>query len=804
MQRAAPPFWLFCSASVGALLGLAFVPHVAPLVVLLAMGVLAVVATRGLVQAVALLALAATLSCLSASLARTAQERRQEQLPRGSAVFEGIVDDVGGTRAGNARAVILVSGALVDGHRPEPMSARISAVLPPGSDAVSPGDRVRVRGVVRLPARPDQPGELDEAALALSRGIDARLAVRTPMGLAVMQRGVEFRASARVRAWLSRRVQALATPREAGLILALLVGDTSLFEEEQLTAYREVGAGHLLAVSGLQVSLLALIARTLLVGLFALLGGRAGSAVFAGSMGALVAVWAFVFVCGAPASAVRAGAMATAVLFAGLIGRRARAIDALGLAGLVCVLVSPESVVDPSFLLSYGAVLGLALAPRPASAHSGAVVAVGFGGQMRRLWHRLSGPVCAALAAGAVTLPISAFLFGQVSLSGLVANVILVPVASALQVPAIAFGVIGALLGSGALIYFGGQAALLIEALVTGLAEAIGSVSFVEAPSPPLTIALVVAVALLVMWAGRRRLVPTALAATTIAAFLLVWAHPERGHRFTVVPIGQGDATIVQTDDGKTILIDGGGVLVGRDPGEAVLVPTLKRLGVTRIDVMVLSHAHPDHGNGLVAVARAFDVGELWHSGGPADHPVLAPLLAALPSTTVVKSTPALLSERAIGTAMVQVLAPAPAEGSARYPELGENDNSLVLRLCWHGGPCALWTGDVEALGEGLLLEDPDRRLLLRADLVKAGHHGSSTSSTPAFVAATGAKDVIFCTGRDNTFGFPHATVVDRWRAAGARLWDTAVHGQLRAVLRADGVKVGAFRPGVVQAPTAE
>ncbi len=85
---------------------------------------------------------------------------------------------------------------------------------------------------------------------------------------------------------------------------------------------------------------------------------------------------------------------------------------------------------------------------------------------------------------------------------------------------------------------------------------------------------------------------------------------------------------------------------------------------------------------------------------------------------------------------------------------------------------------------------------------MKAGHHGSTTSSTDAFVAATGAAHVVFCTGRDNTFFFPQAEVIERWRAAGARTWDTAIHGLLTATLARDGVTIRGFHDGVVVAPS--
>jgi competence protein ComEC len=114
------------------------------------------------------------------------------------------------------------------------------------------------------------------------------------------------------------------------------------------------------------------------------------------------------------------------------------------------------------------------------------------------------------------------------------------------------------------------------------------------------------------------------------------------------------------------------------------------------------------------------------------------------------------------------------------------------MRVCFEGA-CALLPGDLETLGEDLLLESVGAERL-RADVVKAGHHGSRTSSGDPFIAATGARHVVFCTGRHNTFGFPSPEVRTRWRTAGATTWDTAVHGETRFTLRGGDVSVRAHR----------
>jgi competence protein ComEC len=720
-----------------------------------------------------------------------ADDRVADEGRRWLVEVDGIVDDGTGVARGT-RAVLAVpvfAPALVAGR----------------GVVVGAGDRVRLRGRVLRPGAALSPGSFDPASLARARGVHATLAIHDDADVAVVARGT---APVLVAARLALRERLLAhvPPRLAGLLLALLIGDTSLFDEEQDTAYRHVGAGHLLAVSGLQVTLLAVVLRRLAAGLLVLvpLLGRGWRAQRAAAGLALVGVWAFVGLCGMPPSAVRAAVMASAVVLGAVAGRRVLLVDALAAAGLLTVLASPSSVQDAGFLLSYAAVLALAATSVEAPFSPG----VAGGGAWAHITQALATfkpTIVASLTAGFATLPLSAWLFGQVAPAGLVANIVLVPVASVLQLPALLCGVVGAVVDVDAITWCGGQAALLLEALVFGLADILPGVRAIEPPSAIVAALLVLAslgVGALVML-GR-----TGAAALATTATLLAWlvgGYEPRALRVSFLPVGQGDGVVVEFPDGRVMVIDAGGRVpfdptmseAGRaevlaEPGRRVVVPFLQRRGITHIDVMVVSHPHPDHAGGLVAVAEAMPVGALWLAGD-VDRPgrLLRPLVSRVGRERI-RSTPQLLGRHEMGGATVEVLAPAPVEGTPTYPELHANDNSLVMRVCFEGA-CALLPGDLETLGEDLLLESVGAERL-RADVVKAGHHGSRTSSGDPFIAATGARHVVFCTGRHNTFGFPSPEVRTRWRTAGATTWDTAVHGETRFTLRGGDVSVRAHR----------
>jgi competence protein ComEC len=229
--------------------------------------------------------------------------------------------------------------------------------------------------------------------------------------------------------------------------------------------------------------------------------------------------------------------------------------------------------------------------------------------------------------------------------------------------------------------------------------------------------------------------------------------------------VGQGDAAIVRSA-GRTALIDAGGsVGRGPDPGLASVLPLLEALRVRKLDLVVLSHPHPDHYGGLEAVLAELPVAELWDTGqaeaegvGPA-----AQLLGRVRAAGGKVLAPAALCDRvrALGRVAIEVLAPCP-----RFDEgYGPNDNSFVLRLR-HGRRSFLFTGDIEQAGEQALLAR--HGAALRSDVLKVAHHGSRSSSTEPLLRAVAPWLAVVSAGRGNRFGHPHADVLARL-ARGAR-----------------------------------
>jgi competence protein ComEC len=290
-----------------------------------------------------------------------------------------------------------------------------------------------------------------------------------------------------------------------------------------------------------------------------------------------------------------------------------------------------------------------------------------------------------------------------------------------------------------------------------------------------------------------RRVVLFSFAALIIFAAIIV-LHPFSAPRadgrlhLEFFDVGQGDAALVTFPDGMTLLVDGGGRVQFPQPededrtdafvpdvagiGEMVVSPILWAKGYSKIDHILATHADADHIQGLTDVVANFSVGSAYLGRTSPNDPELAELLHALRERDV--PVEVLFRGRKVesGGAVVEVLYPL-YDASPDAPS--DNDHSIVIRIVY-GGRSVLLTGDIERVGEMQLLSGGGD---LTADVVKAAHHGSRTSSTPEFVLAARPRYVVISVGRRSIFGHPHREVVERWQAGGAEVLTTGEKGMI-------------------------
>lgn len=549
----------------------------------------------------------------------------------------------------------------------------------------------------------------------------------------------------RIRARIGR---ALPHARYAGVLVALAIGDQRAIPETQWAVFNKTGITHLVSISGLHVTVFAALAGAAALALArrcASLTSRVPARKVATLVGAFVA-FGYVLLAGAEVPAVRTLLMLVVAAIGLWLGRPGTA-SLVWLWSLVVVLLwDPWAGLAPGFWLSFGAV-GLLLYAGSNRLRMPAP---------RGFRQRVRASLCeSAHAQWVVTIglvPGTLALFQQVSVVSALANAIAIPVVTLLIVPLALFGIVVP-------IDLSWRIAHAVLALLMRWLEWLASLPLAawttHAPAG-WTVAVAIAG---ILWLLAPRGVPgRALGVLWMLpiASLLPPRVPEAGVRIVVLDVGQGLAVLVATRRHALVYDTGPRFNDSVDAGGRIVVPFLRAAGITRLDALIVSHADNDHSGGALSILHAVPVGRVI-SSLPVDHPIVAEAGAASLDSRCIAG--ARWTWDGVTFEFVHPAAPA-------YTDAGRksNDLSCVLRIESAGGS-ALLTGDIEAASEAEIL---GRDATVAAEVLVVPHHGSRTSSTPAFIDAVAPRFAVIAAGYRNRFGHPRREILARYAQAGA------------------------------------
>jgi len=620
-------------------------------------------------------------------------------------------------------------------------------------------------------------------------------------------------------------VLAEGLPQEAGaLLMAMVFGDKTGLPQNTQEAFRATGLAHLLAVSGLHVGFVAAAAYLLFFPpIFHLMlrfrpdWARFGYARKAAALGAALPVLGYMLLAGPKVSALRAGILVLLFLLALVVNRERDLLHTLVLAAFLILLWEPGALFQAGFQLSFLAVLLILLMLQWVAWPAGEGLDPLIGVPWYRRWATPGPPrpwpervVDACLATGFLscaawlaTFPVLLYHFHRVSPGSLFMNLWAVPLASLLIPPTLMVLLLGLFWKSLALILLiplGWLAQLFL--LFNSLGASLPGMS-VYLPRPPwpwlvFYFALVLGAPYWFYWkrtATARRPMPTAWqrlgpwALALAAVLVVVWlafprllAWPPDKLQVWLLDVGQGESIFIEFPNGQNLLLDGGGYFTDAlDVGTRVVGSFLWSRGIGTLDYLGATHSDQDHIDGVESVLDHFNVRHfLDRADGLHDR-----RFSRLRRRAMRHGVEPLLwrpgETLAVGEARLRLLHPTlkfhQAAGKPLPPRLA-NDWSWVILLEYRQFKMLL-TGDITESAERWLVQTG---AAVRADVLKAPHHGSRSSSSLEFLSAVGARDVMISSGTANVFRHPHPEALAAYQKQGLQVWRTDRQGALRLV----------------------
>ena len=755
----------------------------------------------------------------------------------------------------NRTRFIMHVSALADDHHTRAVVGKLRVTVVGERPAVAVGDVIRFNSRMRSITNFNNPGGFDYRRYMAFKSIWATAYVGSDRLTVIDQQPVRGMTGLidDLRITFSKLIDPFGNGQSRAVLRALIIGDRTQVSPEMRQAFNRSGVGHLLAISGLHIGIVATVAfaffQILTVRVKVLLWRAATRKVAA--LLSLVPVLIYGVVAGFSPSTQRAVIMVAVFLLAFLFESEQDPLNSLALAALLILVIDPPSLFSISFQLSFSAVLAIILGLSRFLNRGVRQKHPLKKSWYRRLQHKLVIFFLVSLLAICGSLPLVAYYFNQISLVGLVANFFVVPLIGFIVVP---LGLVALFVTpfSIALASWCLQASLFVLSyalrMVTFFADLPWAAIKIITPSLLEIVCYYILGWALFYWhrsealsvpipqppvgAGDENMAADspqaqaggrsgwqrrpfakfftgsrpggsgnrAMAASVVVlvSFVMVldtswWLYQRFWHtnlRATIIDVGHGSASLLELPGGYTVLVDGGGFSDNStfDVGQRIIAPFLWRKKIRTVDTLILSHPNSDHLNGLIYIARHFNVKNIWTTNESSQTRGYAKLMDVIALQDIENFKFVNLPRRqCIENVQLDILYPPP-----NFLELKDaqnwrnpNNNSLVLKASYKS-ISFLFPGDIMAEAERELVNLAGNSL--SSTVLIAPHHGSKTSSSQSFLNAVAPEVVVISSRRNNRFKLPHPAVLKRYISQGCKIWRTDIHGAVQ--ISTDGRRV--------------
>jgi competence protein ComEC len=643
---------------------------------------------------------------------------------------------------------------------------------------LEPGNYLQIMGAYYKGREMRNPGEFDYNKYLNSLGISGTLNITGAKNISLLGDESDFFKSAifSIRKFLDSEIKSLHNEQTSSLLKGLLLADRSEIDYVTKTQFINAGVIHVLAVSGLHVGFIVVI--------FLFLFGRLN--IYMRSVLTITGLLLFMLITGMPPSVFRATLMAVIIIIAFLFNRSTNLLNSLALAALIILLINPDELFNPGFQLSFSAVIGIALLYSPLEALINKLKL------KSKVLRCIILFMVVSLSAQVGTLPFTLTYFGKLSVIALIANLIVIPITAII----VGLGIFTLIINSflpfiG--VYFAAANNLVTKILflivkISGSAD----FSYISVRNFSLYDSLLFYLFLFFLLYSlkniNRNTIKFTILTLVVVNFLFLSSLDnsdllkDKKLSMCAIDIGQGDAILIKFPEGTIALIDAGNVTPYFDNGERVILPLLEYLGIDKIDYGFVSHIDSDHYAGFVSLVNAGVIKKIF-------KPQIDSTLVKdvkFEKYLRVKSIPVEYYKKEIlkidGT-KIYVLN---NETISKNRELSTNNKSGVLKIVY-GRTSFLFTGDIERKVEKIYASY--YKSFLNVNVLKVAHHGSNTSSSPAFLNYVTPEKSVINVGILNKFKHPSEEVVKRLEDFGSEIYRTDKYGAL--IFESDGESIG-------------